>query len=99
MRYGEAALRITASRVGATRGVCGLNVQPVFRPARPGNNSGDVIFGSVGFDVTTSPGDFVLLGPGRYDGEGMTLNGLFFARAEPGPVARLYLIVCQRITD
>ena len=104
---GELALGIKAEKIPGSRGVCNVDAQPVFSsPIRSSipqlaarAKSDDFFFTSAGFKLKMSPGDFVLLGPGKYISNQITLGGLFFSRPGRWPVVRVYLIVCTGISD
>jgi len=104
---GAVALRIQAEKIPGLRGVCNVSVQPVFSPpisspipqlaAR--EKSREFLFTSCRFGLKMSPGDFVFLGPEKYEEHQITLASLFFSRVGPEPAVRTYLIVCTRIVD
>jgi hypothetical protein len=104
---GEIALRIKAEKIPGSRGVCNVNVQPVFTSPTKSpipelaaiEQAGDFSFSSAGFELKMSPGDFVFLGPEKYSGDNMTLGSLFFSRPGSRPVVRTYLIICTGIND
>lgn len=107
---GATALRITAARVPGARGLCRVNVQPVFKSGpmmgtvdrlAGAGRPGDALFDSAGFELKISPGEFVLLGPAQPspDPAGMTLDGVFFSADEAQQVVRMYLIFCGRVVD
>lgn len=116
---GRFSLRIKAEKIPGSRGVCRMSAMPVFSPPRRSRipllttreKSGELPFTSMGFSLRMGPGDFVLLGPGKYDSGLITLNGLFFSKPEGSlffsrlerkvperkPAVRLLLIVCTGI--
>jgi len=102
---GTLALRIKAGKIPGSRGVCNVDIQPVFSsPIRSSipqlaarEKLGDVLFDTAGFRLKMSPGNFVFLGPEKYSSEHITLAGLFFSRPGPMPVVRTFLFVCSRI--
>jgi hypothetical protein len=104
---GKLALRIKAEKIPGSRGICNVDIQPVFSPPAKSpipqlaarEKSHEFVFTSAGFKLKMSPGDFVFLGPGKYIGQQITLGGLFFSRPKPRPVIRTYLIICTRIID
>jgi len=87
---GKLALRIRAKKVAGARGVCYVEVHPVFSP--PTRNlipelaarakAGEVVFASAGFGLMMSRGDFFLLGPGEYISDLASLSSLFFSKPE-----------------
>jgi hypothetical protein len=104
---GKLFLRIKAEKTPGSRGVCNVDIQPVFSPPARSpiaqlaarEKSREFVFTSAGFKLKMSPGDFVFLGPGKYISRRITLASLFFSRPEPRPVVRTYLIICTRIID
>jgi len=104
---GELSLRMKAQKIPGSRGVCSVDVQPVFSPpiissipqlaAR--TKSGEFLFASAGFSLKMSPGDFVFLGPKKYSSDQMTLAGLFFSRSAPSPSIRMFLIPPSKDTE
>jgi hypothetical protein len=103
---GKIALRIKAEKIPGSRGVCNVEMEPVFLPpvadqvaARLAahRKTGEFLFTPAGFVLKMSPGDFVFLGPKKYVSDEITLAGYFFSRAKPKPVVRTYLFVCTRI--
>ena len=113
---GQLGLRIKAEKVAGSRGVCRMSAVPVFSPPRRSSipllaareKSGEFRFTSAGFSLKMSPGDFVLLGPEKYDSGQVTLGSLFFSKPEGSlffselerkgpelkPAVRLFLLVC-----
>ena len=87
---GRLALRIIARKVPGSRGVCYVEVHPVFSPpvasaiphlaARA--KAAELPFVPAGFALKMSPGDFILLGPKEYIGDKITLGGLLFSMPE-----------------
>jgi len=102
---GKIALRIRAGRYPGTRGVCDVSFLPVFVPLLGSSipqlavrvKIKEFHFEPVGFGLKMSPGDFILLGPGKYSEEQVTLAGLFFSRPKRKAVVRTYLFVCVRV--
>ena len=102
---GMLALRIKAEKIPGSRGVCNVDVQPVFSsPIRSSipqlaarAKSGEFLFAVAGFRLKMSPGDFVFLGPEKYSSDQITLAGLFFSGPGLRPVVRTFLLVCNRI--
>ena len=116
---GQIGLRVQAEKIAGAREVCRGSVLPVFSP--PGRSwvpllsarekADEFLFESVGFRLNISPGDFVLLGPGKYDSGQTTLSGLLFSKPEGSmffnelerkppelrEAVRLFLIVCTSI--
>lgn len=113
---GQLGLQIKAEKVAGSRGVCRMSAVPVFSPPRRSSipllasreKSGEFRFTSAGFSLKMSPGDFVLLGPEKYDSGQVTLGSLFFSKPagslffselerkwpELKPAVRLFLLVC-----
>lgn len=87
---GKLALRIRAKKVAGARGVCHVEVHPVFSPPMRSfipklathAKAGEVVFASAGFGLKMSPGDFFLLGPGEYISDQVSLSSLFFSKPE-----------------
>lgn len=104
---GNLALRIKPEKIPGSRGICEVDIKPVFpsliRTSIPQlaarEKSGEFLFTSAGFKLKMNPGDFVLLGPQKYISHQITLGGLFFSRPEPKPVVRVFLFVCTGIID
>lgn len=84
---GRLVMRISARKIPGSRGVCYVEVHPVFSPpistsiphlaARA--KSMELAFISAGFALKMSPGDFVLLGPKKFISDQITLGSLFFS--------------------
>jgi len=97
---GKLALRIKAEKIPGLRGLCSVNVQPVFTsslrslipqlPARA--EPGELPFTSAAFALKMSPGDFFFLGPEKYVDDRITLPSYFFSRPAPSPGVRMFLI-------
>jgi hypothetical protein len=104
---GKLALRIKVEKIPGSRGVCKVNVLPVFPSPITSSipqlaaqaKSAEFLFTSAGFYLKMSPGDFVLLGPDKYIGHQITLGSLFFSKPKPKPTVRMFLLVCTRIID
>jgi len=116
---GQFGLRIQAEKIAGSRGVCTVSVLPVFSPLKRSSlprlsrreRPGDILFTATGFIVKMSPGDFVLVGPEKYNHSQTTLGGLFFSKPEGSlffselerkmpeqkPALRLFLLVCTGI--
>lgn len=116
---GQLGLRIKAEKIPGSRGVCKMSAVPVFSPPRRSSipllsareKSGELLFSPAGFSLKMSPGDFVLLGPEKYDSGQITLGSLFFSKPEGSlffselerkgperkPSVRLFLLVCTGI--
>ncbi|MBA7657043.1 hypothetical protein ES703_64973 [subsurface metagenome] len=102
---GILALRIKAEKIPGLRGVCNVDVQPVFSsPIRSSipqlaarEKLGEFLFNAAGFRLKMSPGNFVFLGPKKYSSDQITLGSLFFSRPGLMPVVRTFLLVCSRI--
>jgi hypothetical protein len=90
VRPGRLALRIIARKISGSRGVCYVEVHPVFSPplasaiphlaARA--KGVELPFVPAGFGLKMSPGNFILLGPEKYIGDKITLGGLLFSMPE-----------------
>ena len=116
---GGLGLRVQAEKIPGSRGVCTVSVLPVFSPVKRsripllsgGEKTGEFLFESAGFSLNISPGDFVLLGPEKYDSGQTILNSLLFSKPEGSlffnelerkppelrKAVRLFLIVCTSI--
>lgn len=102
---GTLALRIKAEKIPGSRGVCNVDVQPVFSsPIRSSipqlaahEKLGEFIFDAASFRLKMSPGNFVFLGPKKYSSGQITLASVFFNRPGLNPVVRTFLFVCNRI--
>jgi hypothetical protein len=118
---GQLALRLQTEPVPGVRGVRKLIAYPVH--AIPMSSAipklqakikeGEFIFNSVAFAAQMSLGDLLVLAPGEYTGERLTLGGLFFNKAEPvafrdpaarqlpkrGPAVRVWVLVCAGVQD
>jgi hypothetical protein len=87
---GRLALRIKARKIPGARGVCYVEVHPVFSPPFMSSiphladraKAGEVPFVSAGFGLKMSRGDFFFLGPEEYISHGATLGSLFFSIPE-----------------
>ncbi|MHC4458462.1 MAG: hypothetical protein ACYS0I_15525 [Planctomycetota bacterium] len=102
---GKIALRITTEKIPGSRGVCNVNIQPVFSPpfsdpiqklAAP-KKSGQFTFTPAGLKSKMGPGDFILLAPKQYIDNQMTLAGLFFSGTGRRATVRVYLLICSMI--
>ena len=99
---GVLALRIQAKKIGSSRGVCRVNAVPVSAPSRRysiqqsvgSRQTGEFVFGSAGFGLKMSPGDFIILGPKKYISHQITLGSLFFSKTTPRSVVRIFLVIC-----
>jgi len=99
---GALALRIKAEKIGSSRGVCGFNAVPVSAPRRrysirqsvDHGQTSEFVFGSTGFGLKMSPGDFIILGPKKYISHQITLGSLFFSKTGPKSVVRIFLVIC-----
>lgn len=116
---GRFSLRIKADKIPGARGVCKLTAVPAFSPPvriaipllRRRAKSGEFLFGSAGFSLKMSPGDFVLLGPDKYLSHQITLGSLLFSKPEGSmflstaerkpperkPAIRIFLLFCTSI--
>jgi hypothetical protein len=97
---GALVLRIKAEKIAASRGVCGVTIQPVFVSRLSTYEKPDEFyFTSCGFELKMSGDDFVILCPEEYISGQATLNGLLFSRSVIRPVIRIYLIFCVTVSD
>lgn len=105
--WGKLVLRIKAEKIPGSRGVCKVNVVPVFLPPRKSlipqlaarEKSREFVFASAGFELKMSPGDIFFLGPEKYIDHQITLGSLFFSRPKPKQVVRTFLFACTRTID
>lgn len=87
---GVLVLRAKAGKIPGSRGVCNVEVEPVFSsPIRSPipqlttrAKSREFAFACCRFGLKMSPGDFFLLGPERYISNQVTLGGLLFSKPE-----------------
>lgn len=91
---GDVGFLVKAQSVPGVRGVCHLMICPVVRPAGRG-----FVFSSLGIDVKTGAGDFVLLAPQKEISDKVTIGGLLFGSERREPGVRVFLILCTRIID
>ena len=107
LQPGRIGLQIAAKKITGARGICEINVKPIYQSAghkrilRLSSNAkiDGFVFEAVAFGVKVSPGDFVFIHPEKNQLQHATLSGLFFSQeARPGTV-RTYLIVCRRVRD
>jgi len=118
---GILSLRIRAEKIAGLRGVCNVIAEPASSVPKNGPIPGltersqrhEFIFSPAAFGLKMSPGEFVLLGPGKYISDQRTLSGLFFSepqgslffdetRLKPPelkPAVRVFLLVCTSISD
>jgi len=116
---GRLGLRVQAEKIPGSRGVCKVNVLPVFSSPKKNpipllsarGKKGEFLFESAGFRLNISPGDFILLGPKKYDSGHNTLSSLLFSKPEGSlffneldrkppelrKAVRLFLVVCTAI--
>jgi len=88
---GKLVLRLKAEKIPGSRGVCNVDVLPVFPspikspvPQLAAREKADeFLFTSAGFGLKMSPGDFIFLGPEKYVSHQITLDSLFFSRPPP----------------
>jgi len=108
MGPGIIALRVKVEKIPGSRGVCKLDVLPVFLPPTRSlipqlaarEKSNEFLFDWCRFGSKMAPSDFVFLGPKRYVGSQTTLDSLLFSRTyDDEQVVRTYLFVCSRIVD
>ena len=87
---GKLALRVRARKIPGARGVCYVEVHPVFSPPISSSvpqladraKAGELPFIAAGFGLKMSQGDFFLLGPEEYISDQVTLGSLFFSKPE-----------------
>ena len=104
---GTFALRIKAEKIPAARGVCNVHLVPVSLPLVKTSltqsdahiKSGEFRFTSAGFRLKMGPGDFFLLGPGKYISNQITLGGSLFNKPGRKPAVRVFMFICTRVTD
>jgi hypothetical protein len=84
---GRCALRIKAKPATGRRGTAEVDIQPIFKRSVDTSiarllgteSKEEIVFDFAGFDLTMSRGDFVLVGPSRYEEDEISLSNLFFA--------------------
>jgi hypothetical protein len=104
---GKLALRIKVEKIPGERGVCKVDVLPVFTSPTTSPipqlaaqaKSNEFLFTPAGFCLKMSPADFVLLGPEKYISHKITLGSLFFSRPGRKPSVEMFLLVCTGIID
>lgn len=104
---GQLALRVKAESIPDKRGVCEVRVEPVYlSPAamfisktKKSRKKNELVFDAAAFKLQMSDGDFVLLGPEKYEQHRITLSSLLFSRDKPKEIIRVYLIVCTKINE
>jgi hypothetical protein len=118
---GSLVLRLRAEPIPWIRGVRKIIAYPTYTlPARSPIAQLNAIarkrefyFSPAAFASQMGPGDLVVLGPGQFTGEQLSLGGLFFNNPpgrlffDPGktnppqqkPTARLYILICRSISD
>jgi hypothetical protein len=97
---GRIALRLGGGILPGLRGLCEVGVEAVFVSGRRGATAqGPVgerlvehVFGSAGFHLKMSPGDFLFLGPEKYITDDVSLASHFFSRAGPDPRIKMFLL-------
>ena len=102
---GILALRIKAKKIPFSRGVCNVDIYPVFLPNRIGTGTqlsahekfSKFVFDFAGFKLKMTPGDFFLLGPKKHLADQMTLARLCFGGPMARPTVRIFLFVCAGI--
>jgi len=100
-------LRLEAKKAIDIRGVCNLQVTPVFSQYSPsavrssggGQLPGETVFSSMGFSSKMSPGDFIILWPEQYSDNEVTISGYLFGTGGKKKVFRAYLIVCASVGE
>jgi hypothetical protein len=118
---GSLVLRLRAEPIPWVRGVRKIIAYPTYTlptasaipQLRVIARKNEFYFAPAAFAAQMGPGDLVVLGPGHYTGEQLTLGGLFFnnplgrlffdpAKPDPPqqkPAARLYVLICRSISD
>ncbi|MBW8002356.1 MAG: hypothetical protein FVQ80_10095 [Planctomycetes bacterium] len=104
---GSVVLRLNARNIGNQRGTCQVKIEPVYSPPRTkfasktkrSRRKGEIFFDGMAFNLDMSDGDFVLLGPEKYEKYRITLSSLFFSKDKPRETVRIYLIVCTKINE
>jgi len=118
---GSLVLRLRAEPIPWVRGVRKIIAYPTYTlpttsaipQLRVIARRNEFYFPPAAFAAQMGPGDLVVLGPGHYTGEQLTLGGLFFNNplgglffdpAKPNPpqqkpAARLYALICRSISD
>lgn len=87
---GKLALRIKAKKIPGLRGVCNVQVHPVFSPPISSSipqlaaraKAGELLFTCADFGLKMGPGDLFLLGPKKYISDQISLGSLFFSKPE-----------------
>lgn len=106
LEAGSFALRLTAKPVIGLRGVCKLDIRPVykigFEKSERKNARSEFVFDAAGMSVQIRPGQFVLLGPGSIKSPSnnmQTIGDLMFWSRNSEKVINLYLIACNLIKE
>ena len=116
---GILALRIKAEKVPESRNICKIVAYPVFTTDTKSSipeltaraQFREFLFSSVCFGVKMGPGDFILLGPEKYNSDQSSLDSLFFSKPEGSlffskpeygaprlkTAVRIFLLVCSGI--
>ena len=103
---GRLVLRVNARNIPNQRGTCQVKIEPVYSPPytrfvskTKRNRKGEFLFEGMAFNLNMSDGDFVLLGPEKYEEHRITLSSLFFSKDKPRETVQIYLIVCTKINE
>lgn len=104
---GALVWNIRARPISSVKGVAQVHIEPVFRRSADMAFSHlgektiaeDNEFAFAGFHLNMSAGEFVLLGPEKYQSDRITLSSLFFTVEKDEPAIRLYLIVCTGVSN
>ncbi|MFA5553200.1 MAG: hypothetical protein WCZ89_01080 [Phycisphaerae bacterium] len=103
---GRLELRLKAKKLHDRRGVCNFYGKIMHVPKEnllPGLpehlKAPEFDFRVTGFAAQMSPGDFLLLSPGRYIGDSKSLTNVFFAKEGKEPKLRVYMLFCSGIVD
>jgi len=86
---GRFVLQIRAQRIPGLRGLCSVDIQPAFSEGMRGGVLG---FGSAGFNLKMSPGEFFVLAPAEISANGLSLSSYFFERSAPSSGGRMFLV-------
>lgn len=95
---GRVTLNIKADKPIGTRGVCLLSICPQFILDSPKDSRSNP-FEHLGFVSKMTPGDFLILAPGKNYNQKDSLSRLFFYRNLGKPKMLLYAIFCMGIAD
>lgn len=92
---GEGLLRLNALPVPAVRGLCRLDIEPVFISSA----NSEFIFSASALNVHMSPGEYILIWPGKAYMDGMTLSKAFLTSSGPRAAVKVCLIACSEIEE